>query len=84
MLRQRISNLIRFIFRPESTQNSTNPIPHPNDLTNQSILSISAEKVEYQFLQYWQLNQSVLLTINELMMNSRTKCPINILSFNIR
>ncbi|RNA05469.1 hypothetical protein BpHYR1_054585, partial [Brachionus plicatilis] len=64
MLRQRISNLIGYIFRPESTQNSTNPILHPNDLTNQSILSISAEKVEYQFLQYWQLNQSVLLVIS--------------------
>ncbi|RNA33196.1 hypothetical protein BpHYR1_020633 [Brachionus plicatilis] len=64
MLRQRISNLIQYIFRSEPIQTQKNPMPHAKDLTYQSILSILAEKVEYQFLQYWQLNQSVLLVFS--------------------
>ena len=56
MVRQQLSNLIGHMFRSEPIKNPTNPIPHAKDLTFQSILSILAEKVEYQFLQYWQLN----------------------------
>ena len=64
MMRQQLSNLIGYIFRNEPIQTQKNPMPHAKDLTYQSILSILAEKVEYQFLQYWQLNQSVLLVIS--------------------
>ncbi|RNA05559.1 hypothetical protein BpHYR1_002605, partial [Brachionus plicatilis] len=64
MMRQQLSNLIGYIFRNEPIQTQKNSMPHAKDLTYQSILSILAEKVEYQFLQYWQLNQSVLLVIS--------------------
>ncbi|RNA15118.1 hypothetical protein BpHYR1_048947 [Brachionus plicatilis] len=64
MMRQQLSNLIGYIFRSESIQNQKKPMPDAKDLTYQSILSILAEKVEYQFLQYWQLNLSVLLVIS--------------------
>ena len=64
MLRQRISNLIGYILQLEPMQNPTNQLPPTKDLTFQSILSILAEKVEDQFLQYWQINQTVSLVIS--------------------
>ncbi|RMZ96472.1 hypothetical protein BpHYR1_040787, partial [Brachionus plicatilis] len=73
------SNLIGYVFRPESTQNPTNPIPHLNDLTFQSILSILAEKGVYQFIKYsntWTLINSLNSSFNK----SKTQYSLSLLN----